>query len=72
MTQAEIKELSTPELIEQIDEAVVNLERKKLNHSVSEIENPISIRFDRKTVARLKTELKARQAAEAGSETEEK
>lgn len=65
MTQAEIKELSTPELIENIDEAVVKLDKLKLNHSVSEIENPMEVRVARRTVARLKTELKARQMAEA-------
>ncbi len=64
MTQAEIKELSTPELVENISEAVINLNRKKLNHSVSEIENPMEIKAARKTVARLKTELRARQMAE--------
>jgi large subunit ribosomal protein L29 len=70
MIQAEIIELSTPELIEHIDEKTVLLGKKKLTHSVSEDPNPISIRDDRRTVARLKTELKARQMAEASKSTE--
>jgi len=65
MKQSEIAELSTPELIENIDEKTVLLGKMKLNHSVSEDENPIKIRFARRTVARLKTELKSRQLAEA-------
>ena len=64
MTQAEITELSTPELIENIDEKTILLGKMKLNHSVSEDENPIQIRFARRTVARLKTELRSRQLAE--------
>ncbi len=64
MTQAEISELSTPELIENIGEKTVTLEKLKLNHSVSEDENPIRIRFERRTVARLKTELRKRELAE--------
>ncbi|MFT7611198.1 MAG: large subunit ribosomal protein L29 [Parvicellaceae bacterium] len=65
MKQSEIAELSTPELIENIDEKTVLLGKMKLNHSVSEDENPIKIRFARRTVARLRTELKSRQLAEA-------
>lgn len=64
MTQAEISELSTPELIENIGEKTITLEKLKLNHSVSEDENPIRIRFERRTVARLKTELRKRELAE--------
>jgi large subunit ribosomal protein L29 len=64
MKQSEIAELSTPELIENIDEKTVLLGKMKLNHSVSEDENPIKIRFARRTVARLRTELKSRQLAE--------
>ena len=64
MTQAEISELSTPELVENIGEKTITLEKLKLNHSVSEDENPIRIRFERRTVARLKTELRKRELAE--------
>ena len=64
MTQAEISELSTPELIENIGEKTITLEKLKLNHSVSEDENPIRIRFERRTVARLKTELRKRELTE--------
>ncbi len=68
MTQAEINELSTPELIEHIDEKTITLGKLKLNHSVSEDENPIGLRFARKTVARLKTELRKRELAETAQQ----
>lgn len=65
MTQSEIMELSTEELVERIAEEKAGLERAIINHKVSETENPISIRFSRRTVARLKTELRKRELAEA-------
>ncbi|MBT5402053.1 MAG: 50S ribosomal protein L29 [Crocinitomicaceae bacterium] len=65
MTQGEITELSTPELIENLDEKVILLDKLNLTHSVSEDENPIRIRYARRTVARIKTELRKRELAEA-------
>ena len=65
MTQADIKNLSTKDLEEQIaiDKEAYN--KLKINHSVSPIENPANITLSRKTIARLQTELTARKAAEA-------
>ncbi len=65
MTQGEITELSTPELIENLDEKAILLDKLNLTHSVSEDENPIRIRYARRTVARIKTELRKRELAEA-------
>ena len=65
MTQGEITELSTPELIENLDEKVILLDKLNLTHSVSEDENPIRIRYASRTVARIKTELRKRELAEA-------
>ena len=65
MTQGEITELSTPELIENLDEKGILLDKLNLTHSVSEDENPIRIRYARRTVARIKTELRKRELAEA-------
>lgn len=64
MTQQEIKQLSINDLVEKIGEEKANLSRLNLNHSVSPIENPAKIKASRKTVARLQTELRARQLAE--------
>jgi large subunit ribosomal protein L29 len=41
------------------------LAKLKLNHAVSPIESPVKITNNRKTVARLKTELRSREIAEA-------
>ncbi|MGB3946464.1 MAG: 50S ribosomal protein L29 [Bacteroidia bacterium] len=65
MNQADIKQLSTSDLRERIKEEKSNLAKLKLNHAVSPIENPLKITFSRKTVARLKTELRSREIAEA-------
>jgi len=65
MKQEDIKELSTPDLRDRIKEQKHSLSKLKLNHSVSPIENPASITANRKTVARLQTELRSREIAEA-------
>lgn len=56
-----IKELSTPELIERLEDEQNQLQKMKLHHKVSELENPRKISAFRKTIARLKTEMKRRQ-----------
>jgi large subunit ribosomal protein L29 len=65
MKQEDIKQLSATDLIDRIKEQKTSLSKLKLNHSVSPIENPASITANRKTVARLQTEARARQIAEA-------
>ncbi|MDD3876316.1 MAG: 50S ribosomal protein L29 [Bacteroidales bacterium] len=60
MKQSVIRELSTPELKEKIEEEEKQLLKMKLNHAVSPLENPMKIGFYRKTIARLKTELRRR------------
>jgi len=65
MKQEDIKQLSTADLSDRIKEQKNSLAKLKLNHSVSPIENPATITDSRKTVARLQTELRARQIAEA-------
>lgn len=65
MNSADIKQLSTNDLRERIKEEKSNLAKLKLNHAVSPIENPLKITFSRKVVARLQTELRSREIAEA-------
>ncbi len=55
------KSLSTEDLKTQILAEEENLRRLKFGHAVSPIENPMKIKAARKTVARLKTELGAKQ-----------
>ena len=61
MKNSEIKELTTAEIIERIANTKEELVRMRLNHSVNPLENPMRIRFTRKDVARLNTELRTRQ-----------
>ena len=60
MKTAEIKELSTKELQERIDAERDTLVRMKLNHAVSAMDNPMKIRYSRRNVAKLITELRRR------------
>jgi len=64
MKQEVITELSTPELIERLDEESKQLVKLKLNHAVSPLENPNKIKVYRKTIARLNTELRKRKLEE--------
>jgi len=64
MEQAVIKELSTPDLIDRLEEEKKQLTKLKLNHAVSPLENPNKIKEYRKTIARIKTELTKRELAQ--------
>jgi large subunit ribosomal protein L29 len=64
MNQEDIKQFSTDELREKIQDEKTTLNKLKLNHSVSPIENPSNITYTRKTIARLSTELRSRELAE--------
>jgi large subunit ribosomal protein L29 len=64
MKQSVIIELSTPDIIERLEEERKQIVRLKLNHSVSPLENPNKIKDYRKTIARLQTELRKRQLAQ--------
>ena len=61
MKIAEIKDLTTPELKERLEVEVKAYEQKKINHSISPLDNPASITRDRKQIARMKTELRWRE-----------
>ena len=57
MKQSEIKILSDDELVDKLQSLIKSQEDVKLTHAVSPIENPLVIRKNRRTVARMKTEL---------------
>jgi len=65
MKQKVIQELSTPELVERLAEEKQQLVKLKLNHAVSPIENPQKIKEQRRTIARMHTEIRKRQINEA-------
>jgi large subunit ribosomal protein L29 len=62
MKNAEIKGLTVAELNEKIGSEREALRKIKFAHQVSAIENPMKIRETRKLIARLKTELTAKQS----------
>jgi large subunit ribosomal protein L29 len=61
MKTSEIKELSTPDLIERIDTEKTMLVRMKLNHAITPLDNPQKIKQVKLTIARLLTELRDRE-----------
>ena len=73
MKNSEIVELSTEDLVAKIAEEKDALTKLKFAHAVSAIENPNRIKYTRKTIARLMTELtkrkKADKAAQEATET---
>jgi large subunit ribosomal protein L29 len=61
MKITEIRELSTKELIERIDAETDSLNQKLINHSITPMDNPAQIRKIRRTIARMKTDLRQRE-----------
>lgn len=56
-----IKELSTSELQERLTVDKIQLNKMKINHAVTPLENPNKIKEARRDVARIKTELRKRE-----------
>jgi len=61
MKTSEIRELSTPDLLERIDTERTMLVRMKLNHAITPLDNPQKVRDVKLTIARLLTELRTRE-----------
>lgn len=61
MKATELRELTLEDLNEKLQEASEQHGKLLLSHAVSQLENPIQIREGRKTIARLKTEIKNRE-----------
>lgn len=61
MKIAEIRELSTQELLERVDAEVAAYAQKRINHSITSMENPSQLKQQRKLIARMKTELRQRE-----------
>ena len=64
MKQDVIKEFSLAELKERLEEEIKQLTKLKLNHAISPLENPNKIKSYRRTIARMKTDLRKRQLEE--------
>lgn len=65
MKQEDIKNQSSEDLKEKLAENSALISRLKMNHAVSPLENPKQISAVKKTIARLKTEIRKRELSEA-------
>ena len=61
MKIAEIKEMTTNDLVERVEAEVANYNQMVLNHAISPLENPAQIKQLRRTIARMKTVLRERE-----------
>ena len=61
MKIAEIRELSTKELLERVDAEVAAYDQKVINHTISPTDNPALIKQQRRMIARMRTELRQRE-----------
>ena len=64
MKSSEIRELTAQELLERLESEETLLVRMKMNHAVSPLDNPNQIRYSRRLIARLLTELNKRPISE--------
>ena len=61
MKMKELQELDAKGLAEKLEEAKAKLVQLKLNHAVAPPENPSQIKFARRDIARIETELRQRE-----------
>ena len=61
MKTREIKELNNKEIQERMEAENEQLDRLRMNHAISPLDNPLQIKVVRRTIARLATELRQRE-----------
>ena len=61
MKQEELRELTDKELKDRLEAAEKDYAQLKIQHSISPLDNPAKINLDRLNIARMKTELRARE-----------
>ena len=61
MKIAEIRELSTQELNERVEADVTRYAQMKLNHAISPLQNTEELKKLRRSIARMKSELRSRE-----------
>ena len=59
--QDEIRELPEKDLIERLDAEIIELNQLQINHTITPLDNSGLIKEKRRDIARLKTELRARE-----------
>ena len=63
MKKEEIKEMSTADLRERLEQMEQEYRQLTINHAISPIDSPTKITADRRMIARVKTELRQRELA---------
>ena len=61
MKKEEIREMSTEDLRERLAQMEKEYLQERMNHAVTPLDNPAKITADRRMIARVKTELRARE-----------
>ena len=61
MKNNDIQQLSSKDLVEKIGEEKLEMQKLKINHVISPIEKPHTIKVMRRNIARLMTELTKRE-----------
>lgn len=61
MKKVEIKEMTTADLRERLETMEREYRQLTINHAISPVDNPAKITADRRMIARVKTELRARE-----------
>ena len=64
MKANQIKELTVEELQDKIEVEGLNYTKMRLSHAITPLESPAKLAESRKFIARLKTELRARELAQ--------
>ena len=65
MKQQEIKEMATADLRARLAQMEKDYRQLTINHAVTPLDNPAKITADRRAIARVKMELRAREIQEA-------
>ena len=61
MKQQEFRDLTDKELQDRLEAAEKEYTQLTIQHSISPLDNPAKITLDRRDIARMKTELRARE-----------
>ena len=61
MKKENIKELTDKELVDRLYAAQAEYRQEKMQHAISPLDNPAKITADRRMIARIKTEIRARE-----------
>lgn len=61
MKASVVREMTTQEIKDQLEESKLNYSKMKMGHTISPMENPSQLKSTRKDIARLSTELRSRE-----------